>query len=219
MTEHSLQKTSAPITAIVVALGIVASTAVNPFLMTLTPAYAAPGKDKVIERNQGKQAFAFWDDISVEVRGIGTVVSAHFDVIETEQDTILYVILFTEDGNFADGLTTIDPNAFDIDKKLTTATLSPVKIEVVKYDEFSNEIGRAEITIQATWEGTGELSTEKDKGHFKSENFREHFAQSSQFRDATAEGSINDVNLGTSDFAELLAFKLVDIIVSENIIT
>jgi hypothetical protein len=220
MQHSSSQKTSVAITAIVVALVIVVgSTAVNVFLMATTPAYAAPAKEKVIERNQGIGGVAEWTDISIEVPGVGTVVFAGLRVFETAEGTDIFVELITEEGNFADGFTTIDQNVFDANKKLTSATLSPVTIEVVVFDEDFNVIGTAEITIQATWEGIGDVSTTKINIHSEFDGFSEKFKGSFQVREATAEGSINNENLGTADFAELRAFKQVVMTVSESIIT
>jgi hypothetical protein len=206
------------IIAIVLALGILGSTAVNAFLMT-TPAYAVSTKDKVIVRDQGTGGFAVWTDISVEVPGVGTVVGAAVRVFETETGTDIFVGLDTEEGNFANGFTTIDQNVFDASKKLTSATLSPVTIEVSVFDAFGNFIGTAEITIQATWEGTGDVLTDKFNEHIKFDKFSDKFKGSSHEREAIAEGSINNVNLGTSDFAGLFAFKRVEMTVSESIIS
>src|SRR5918999_2945287 len=143
--------------AIVVALGIVTSTAVNAFLMTTTPAYAAPAKDKVIVRDQVTGADAGWSDINVEVPEVGTVQFATLEVFETEAGTNIVVQLVTEEGIIVEGFTSIDPNVFEIDKQLTSATLFPVTMEVIISDESSNPIGTAEITVQTTWEGIGDI--------------------------------------------------------------
>jgi hypothetical protein len=212
------------IIAVVLALGIVGSTTVNAFLMTTTPAYAAPAKDKVITRGQGEAGAAVWNDISVDVPGIGIVVNVLLNAFETEAGTDIRVQLETfeiETGehNFLEGFTTIDQNVFDAEKKLTSATLSPVTMQVDVFDEHFNLIGTAEITIQATWDGTGDLATSKDNQHIKSDNFSVKFKGSSLFREATAEGSINNANLGTSDAAQLNAFKQVEMTVSKSIIS
>jgi hypothetical protein len=206
----------------VVALGIVVgSTAVNAFLMT-TPAYAAPSKDKVIERRQSSSGEAVWEDIRVEVPGVGTVTFARITFIGSEVDktTDVHAILITEEGVefFAEGFTTIDQILFETDKKLTSATLSPVTLEVGYFDEFDNFI-TTEITVQATWEGTGYLDQLKLGEHFKSDNFSFKSKASIVGRDATAEGSINNANLGTADRADLLYTKVMEMTVSESIIS
>jgi hypothetical protein len=220
---HHLSQTSVAITAIVVValIIVVGSTAVNAFLMmTAIPAYAAPAKEKVIERSQIEGGFAEWTDISVEVPGVGTVVYADLNVAESDGGTTdIFVELITEEGNSLQGFTTIDQNVFDTDKKLTSATLSPVTMEVVTFDEFGNVIGTAEITIQATWEGTGDLGTRKSIEHGRSDDFSFKSKSLVLVREASAEGSINNANLGTSDLAFLFAIETVEVTVSKNIIT
>jgi hypothetical protein len=211
--------TSMAVIAIVVALGIVGSIAVNAFLMSTTPAYAAPAKDKVIVRDQVTGADAGWDDINVEVPEVGTVQFATLEVFETEAGTNIVVQLATEEGNIAEGFTTIDPNVFEIDNKLTSATLSPVTIEVIISDESSNPIGTAEITVQATWEGIGDILTQKSKFKEDLDGFSQKVKGSDESRRAIAEGSIDNADLGTADVANLFAFKQVTMTVSESIIT
>lgn len=211
--------TSITVIAIVAALGIVTSTAVNAFLMTTTPAYAAPAKDKVIVRDQVTGADAGWSDINVEVPEVGTVQFATLEVFETEAGTNIVIQLVTEEGNIAEGVTTIDPNVFEIDNNLRSATLSPVTIEVTISDESSNPIGTAEITVQATWEGIGDILKQKSKLNTEFEEFSEKVKESDVSRRAIAEGSIDNADLGTADVANLFAFQQVTMRVSESIIS
>ena len=216
---HSSKKASVTITAIVVALGMVVSTAVNAFLMTTTPAFAAPAKDKVIVREQGVGADAQWNDINVEVPDVGTVGRATLEVFEAEAGTNIVVQLATEEGNIAEGFTTIDPNVFEINNNLRSATLSPVTMEVTIMDQSFNPIGTAEITVQATWEGMGDILTQKSKFEEDLDGFSQKVKGSDESRKAIAEGSIDNADLGTADIANLFAFKQVTMTVSENIIT
>lgn len=207
---------SITVIVIVAALGIVTSTAVNAFLMTTTPAYAAPSKD--IVRDQVTGADAGWSDINVEVPEVGTVQFATLEVFETEAGTNIVVQLVTEEGNIAEGVTTIDPNVFEIDNNLRSATLSPVTIEVTIIDESSNPIGTAEITVQATWEGIGDILTQKSKFKEDLDGFSQKVKGSDESRRAIAEGSIDNADLGTADVANLFASKQVAMTVSESII-
>jgi hypothetical protein len=219
--EHSSQKTPLAKTAIVFALGLVASTAVNAFLMTTTPAYAAPSKDKVTVRAQGEGGFALWNDISVEVPGVGTVVSVELTARETTTGiNTVCVVLGTEEGDVAEGCTFTDQTVFEADNNLKSASLSPVTLQVFEFDEFGNVIGEAQITIQATWEGIGDTFTQRLNQHeSEGKHFREHFKNSFLGRQATAEGSLNDANLGTADVADLDTVKLMIMTISESIIT
>jgi hypothetical protein len=207
------------ITAIALALGIVGSTAVDAFLMAAPVAYAAPAKDKVIVRDQVTGADAGWTDINVKVPEVGTVQFATLEVFETEAGTNIVVQLVTEEGNIAEGFTAIDPNVFEIDNKLASATLSPVTMEVIISDESSNPIGTAEITVQATWEGIGDILTQKSKFKEDLDGFSLKIKGSDESRRAIAEGSIDNADLGTADVANLFAFKQVTMTVSESIIT
>jgi hypothetical protein len=207
---------SITVIAIVAALCIVTSTAVNAFLMTTTPAYAAPAKD--IVRDQVTGADAEWSDINVEVPEVGTVQFATLEIFETEAGTNIVVQLVTEEGNIAEGVTTIDPNVFGIDNNLRSATLSPVTIEVTIIDESSNPIGTAEITVQATWEGIGDILTQKSKFKEDLDGFSQKVKGSDESRRAIAEGSIDNADLGTADVANLFASKHVAMTVSESII-
>ena len=178
-----------------------------------------PSKDRVIERGEGEGGFAQWNDISLEVPGVGTVVFADLTVSEgVFEIPILNVFLNTEEGNIAEGVAFIDQNVFGVDKKLTTATLSPVTMQLFVSDEFGNFIETTEITIQATWEGTGDTLKQRFIQHSSSDNFKVHFKQTHLSTQATAEGSINGANLGTTNAAELFAFKQVRMEVSESII-
>jgi hypothetical protein len=216
---RSSSKASVTIAAIVVALGLVASTtAVNAFLMTAKPAYAAPAKDKVIVRNQGIEAYATWNDISVEVPDVGTVVLASIEVIESQAGTDLLVNLFTEEGNQASGFTTIAQDVLEVDNKLASATLSPVEIQVTIFDEFLNIIGTAEVTVQATWEGTGDILSQNTKNKIEFGEISGKFKGSTQGRAATAEGSIDNTDLGTTSNALLVVFKQMEMVVSESIV-
>lgn len=218
---HSSSQTSIAITAILVALGVVVgSTAANASHMMTTPAYAVPSKEKVIEIFQSQGASAEWTDISVEVPGVGTVVYALLDVIGGEGGTTdIHVSLITEEGHSLRGFTRIGQDVFDTDKQMRIATLSPVTMEVVIFDADGSTIGTAEITIQATWEGTGDLSTRKSIEHARGEDFSFKSKQSVLLREASAEGSINNANLGTSDSAFFFAFDVLQVTVSKNIIT
>jgi hypothetical protein len=206
------------ITVVILALGIVGSTAVNAFLMTTTPAYAAPGKEKVIERTQSEAGYAVWEDIRVEVPGVGTVLYVELYVLESEgANDIVSVALYTEESGWLQGFTTADQNVFDANSILTSATLSPVTIEVSDtFNEFSTPI---EITIEATYEGTGDLTKTKFNFHSKTGAFSAKSMGSSLSREASADLSINNVNLGTTDNAHLSAFKQIRMQVSENIIS
>lgn len=195
----------------------------TPAILITPGAYAV--SSKVINRNQGAGGAARWNDISVEVPGIGTVVYAEHVVAESEgtagKFTDIFVLLGTEEGNTVQGFTTIvDQNVFDAGNTLRSATLSPVRMEVSVSDESGNIIGTTEITVQSTWEGTGELHKEKVSQHFKSDGFYGKLrADTLLIDEGSAEVSINNANLGTTDDVTLFAFKRLEMEVDKSIIS
>jgi hypothetical protein len=238
--EHSSQK-KLPFakTVMVVALGLVASTAGNAFLMmmaTTEPAYAAPSKQTEMQSEDRFGASASWDrdENVLEIPGLGRLLDASIFVDEEnllESDIIeaeIRVQLTLVDGNVvicAQGSTPIDPDAFDMDKQLRSATLSPVTVEVVIFDDLScsNATGTAEITIQATWEGIGDIT--KFTSHQKAKNTEPSggvsipkVTSTTEVRQAIAQGSINNVDLGTGtdDSAEMFHDETVQKVVTES---
>lgn len=131
-------------------------------------------------------------------------------MLETEEENVIHHL---------EGCTNTDQNVFDTDKKLESASLSPVTMQVFELDEFGNVIDEAQITIQVTWEGTGDTFTQRVNEHeSEGKHFRLHFKNTFFGRQATAEGSINNVNLGTTEAAELSTFKRMIMSVSESIL-
>ncbi len=163
--------------------------------MTLS---AAALESKTIFRQNGDAAVASWFD--------GTN-STGLSVTETDDGTDVFVSICTLDVtgslNCKFGFTNIQEDVFAIDKKLTTATLSPVKIDLFDFNTGTVET----ITVQAQWTGAGDLAKTSFRFTSKSGEFTAKFSDSSSIRDATATGSINNQDLGTSEFANLIAFK------------
>lgn len=215
---HS-SKASVTLTTIVVAFAVVASTAVNALLMNTTPAYAAPSKEKVIVRTDVTAATGLWQDISVDVPGIGTVIGASIRVIESDTGTEVFVGFETEEGNLAFGSTTLDEGGFEIDSKLTSATLSPVSIDVTIFDEAFSPIGTGEVTVQATWEGIGDILSQKTKVRTDLVGLREKLTDSVESRVAIAEATVNGADLGTAESAQMATGKTVQMTVIDTAIT
>lgn len=175
-----------------------------PAMTNLQSAYAEP-KDKIILRDNGSFANAFWHEEAPD----GTIIDTALFVSETERGTDIFLDRFfvAPDGTFTSqfGYVFTTEDVFDISKKLQTATLSPINIEVFTCGEFdcTSEI----LTVDAQWTGVGELTKTKFKSSFTSENFRVKFSESTSFRQATATGTIGEQSLGDSIFAELGSFK------------
>ena len=216
-------KTKATTTTKTIAiLAIVTLAAALTTTTQMAPVYAAPAKERFISLEDEIGAAATWTDINLEVPGVDSnVVYATLLVSEgkrvldgtTFTDTLVSMSFYTENGNLYDTFTVIeDPNVFDADgKKLTTATLNPTELEFTIYDENINPIGKAEITVEATWDGTGDLHKAHFGTHFKSDTTTQKVKGSSLVRDASAEGSLNGVSLGASDSAGIFTTERSDI--------
>lgn len=150
---------------------------------------------KTITRQNGEAALASWSDTAT---GSFTQLS----VTETNDGTDIFVFISTP-TSFKFGFIFTQENVFDIDKKLTTATLSPVTLDLFDFSTGTVET----ITIQAQWTGMGDLTRNSFKFMSKSGEFIAKFSDNSVIRQATATGSIDGTDLGTSGFANLIKFK------------
>lgn len=156
---------------------------------------AAALEFKTITRQSGEAAVAGWSTPD------GSTFTG-LQAVKTKDGTDIFVFISTP-TSFKFGSTSTQEDVFSINKKLTTATLSPVQLDLFDY----NTGGVETITVQAQWTGKGDLIRNSFKFMSKSGEFVAKFSDSSTIREATATGSINDDDLGTSDFAELIAFK------------
>ncbi len=149
--------------------------------------------------NNGDAGFASWSDGST---------TTSLSVFETQGETDIFVDICTADFSSCKfgSIFTLE-NVFDVDKKLNTATLAPVKIDMFDFNTGTVET----ITIQAQWTGVGDLTKSSFTLKSKSGDFTAKFSDDSVFRDASATGSINSQDLGTSEKAQLIGFKSVSI--------
>lgn len=152
-------------------------------------------EQKTISRQNGEAAIASWSDMAT---GYFTDLS----VIKTNDGTDIFVSISTP-TSFKFGSIFTQENVFDIDKKLTTATLSPVTLDLFDFSTGTMET----ITLQAQWTGVGDLTRNSVKFMSKSGKFVAKFSDNSVIRQATATGSLNNIDLGTSNFANLVQFK------------
>ncbi len=176
-------------------------------LMTMS---AAALESKTISRQNGVAAIASWSDETPD--GI-TYTDLQAD--KTNDGNDVFVTIFTPTTiKFGSILTQED--VFNIDNKLTTATLSPVQMSLSVINSSTGEfIGEETITIQAQWIGVGDLTKSSSKFMSKSGDFMAKFSDSSIIREASATGSINGQELGTSNFAELIKFKFASMTIEK----
>ncbi len=168
---------------------------------------------KSIYRNEGMGASAGWSENTD-----GVYTDKSINVMETDDGTDISVYIWTYDentGNSFDkwGYMFTQEDVFTIDNKLESATLSPVDIELnaCVYDSDAETYICTEetVTIAAQWTGEGNVMKSSSSSIFKYDDFMSKYSDNSMFREATATGSINDVDLGPSDYGELVKFKSV----------
>jgi len=92
---------------------------------------------------------------------------------------------------------------FSIDKKLNSASLSDVPIEVYDGDTGVSET----MTVNADWIGKGDISRGSSSYSSKSGDYVWKSSDSSKYRDASVTGSINGLDLGVNSYASLSNFK------------
>jgi hypothetical protein len=92
----------------------------------------------------------------------------------------------------ADGFAVLAPDAFQIDRQLTAATLTAT-IEV--FDFVSGTSFPVEVNV--SWTGFGDTFSVKDRFHLKAPGFKVNSRFDGTFRDATASGTVTD---GTTNF-------------------
>ena len=162
-------------------------------------------ESKEIYRDEGMAAYASWYEYS---DGVNT--EKFIQATKSNDGTDIFVYIWTYDENTGDwsdkwGYMFTQEDVFEIDKKLESATLSPVDIELFDWNTGTVET----ITIAAQWTGEGDVMKSSFKHISKYDDFMSKYSDKSSFREATATGSINDEDLGTSDYGELIKFKSV----------
>jgi hypothetical protein len=162
-------------------------------------------------RTNGMAAYADWFE---ETDGVYTYIN----VMETDDGTDISVGIYSYDENTGDGSSKwgymfTQEDVFTIDKKLNSATLSPVDIELYAYIYDSNTDTYTEtvetVTIEAQWTGEGDIIKSISKYISKYDDFMWKFSDNTLSRKASATGSIKDVYLGPSDYGELVKFNRV----------
>ena len=162
-------------------------------------------ESKSIYRDEGVAAYASWSEYTD-----GVHTDKFIQATTSNDGTDIYVSIWTYDENTGDwsdkwGYMFTQENVFKINNKLKSATLSPVEIELYDWNMGTVET----INIAAQWTCAGDVTESSYKYISKYDDFMSKYSDKSSFREATATGSINDEDLGTSDYGELIKFKSV----------
>ncbi len=188
---------------------ILASALMVLFSMTLS---VEALEQKTIYRQNGMSAYADWMETTPE----GLTTDTYLSVTQSNDGTDIYMSICTFDmtgnGSCKSGYKFTQDNVFSIDKKLDSASLNAVQIDLYQWncDETGCwETPAGNANIEATWAGTGGLSKGSYKWMSKYGDYMSKGSDSSTSREAIAQGSINGDDLGTSDFAGMAKFKSV----------
>lgn len=159
-------------------------------------------EEKTIIRQNGESAYADWFEQTPEGDNYKYV-----NVAKTDDGTDIYVSICSSDisGYFTckSGYTFTTEDVFTMDRKLGSATLSAINVDV--YDWNNNAVET--VAIQAEWTGTGDAMKGSYKSISKYGDFVSKYSGSSTYREASATGSLNGVELGTSNYGGLVEFK------------
>lgn len=165
---------------------------------------------KSMSRQNGISAYAGWYKIED-----GMSTETFLSVTKTDYGTDIYASIYTYDmaGTFWSntwGYTFTTEDVFSMDKKLDSASLKEVNMDLYKFscDEtmcWDEYVGTA--TVDADWTGAGDILRGSYKWTSKSGDFIMKGSDSSTYRDARATGSMDDQDLGTSSYASLGKFK------------
>lgn len=168
---------------------------------------------KSIYRNENMAADAIWFEYT---DGVDTYTSIQATTSNEGNDISVYISTYDDKtGVWSDksGYMFTQEDVFTIDKKLNSATLSPVDIELYAYIYDSNTDTYTDtvetVTIAAQWTGEGELMKSSSRSIFRYDDYMSKYSDNTLYRETTATGSINKEYLGPSDYGELVKFKSV----------
>ncbi len=165
-------------------------------------------EQKTINRQSGMTAYADWTETTAE----GQTTDTYLSVTESNDGTDIYISICTYDttGYYAceSGYKFTTEDVFSMDKKLVSASLSGVDIEVYDWNTGAAETLK---NVRAEWTGTGDVSTGSFKYTSKYGDYMMKSSSSSSYREAGATGSIDDIDLGVSAYGGMGKFKSADI--------
>jgi hypothetical protein len=161
-------------------------------------------ESKTITRNNGLSASTDW----IEMNG-NMITDTYLSVIKTNDGTDISLDIYTWDsstGNYLSeksGYMFTKDDVFSIDKKLNSASLSKVDIEVYNWETGQTEI----IPVKADWTGQGVVSTGSFRSTSKDGDYTFRSSDSSSYRGASVTGNINNCDLGVNPNGMLIKFK------------
>ena len=175
-------------------------------VLSLPVSTLAAAPYKYMTRTNGNQAIAQWDDVNgntetytfliADVSDQGAFVA--ISQCNTDLNTFTVSCLF--------GFASPSANVFSTDKKLSTATLSPVQVDL--YDDSFSYVKT--VTVQASWTGQGKSTKSLTNVHAKYDSFQETYRNRATARDATATGSIDGTSIAGLEDGYLVQYRSAD---------
>lgn len=158
-------------------------------------------ESKTIERQSGSSAYANWYETNGDV-----TTCTYLSLTETKDGTDIYLSTYTYGPDYwfeKSGYMFTEDDVFSIDKKLNSASLSDIELEVTDWNTGETDT----VTFGADWTGTGEISTGSSTSKSTTGDYVWKSSENSKYRGALVTGSINGLDLGISTDASMSNFK------------
>ena len=169
-------------------------------------------QQKTMNRQNGVSVYAEW----IKNSSIDMMSDTFLSVTQSDVGTDIYLSICTSTfvgPSCKSGMVTQD-NVFSMDKKLDSASLKAVQIQLSEWncdDTGCWETPDGTATIEANWTGTGKVSQDSYKWTSKNGDYIAKGSSSSSSRTATAQGTLNNEKIGTSNFGGMAKFKSMNI--------
>lgn len=158
-------------------------------------------ESKITERHNGATAVASWTETNGK-----TTTDTYLSVTETDQGTDIYLDVYNWGSRFSSeksGYLCTKDDVFSMDRKLNSASLSEVQIDVSDWNTGETET----VAVKADWTGKGEVSQGSFRSSSRDGDYIYRSSDSSSSREALVTGSINGCNLGVNSYAWISQFK------------
>lgn len=169
-------------------------------------------ESKEISRQDGVYAVADWSDTNGNV-----TTYTYLSVDKTNEGTYVSISMSTYDSvtdSYSDkyGSVYTRDDIFIMDKKLDSASLSPVEIAISEwyYDETEDYFTSKDagtLTVSADWTGIGDLSRGSFKHTSRDGDYIFRSAENSLSRDASITASIDGNFFESQYYASMVSFK------------
>ena len=173
------------------------------FLVLLSMTISATAlMSKSITRDNGVSAYGWWSETTDN-----GYKYTNLAVMENDKGTDVFVSTcnFDNEGNGGcrDGSAFTTDDVFTVDKKLNSATLSTVNVDM--FDWNTGEM--TTVPVQASWTSDGDLIRSNSRSISKSSDFTLKFSGKLNYKNAIVTATLDGTDLGTSSYAEIDQFN------------